>query len=216
MNRIYVFSPANFASGGPELLQQLCYMLRGYNYDACMCYYRYDDNKYKSPVCEAYKEYNNPYIVEEDFVDDSGNIIVLPESCRKQLFTFKKSPIVFWWLSVDNFYPADKKGILRWFRHMHLASMPVYPYIGNAKIIFNRLKGTNPIYHLAQSYYAVDYCKNKVNIDDDKIFYVSDYLNPLFIKSAIDNYNDKENIVLYNPKKGFEFTKEFKSFLRII
>jgi hypothetical protein len=36
MKKIMIFCPANAATGGPELLHQLCYELRIMRYNACM------------------------------------------------------------------------------------------------------------------------------------------------------------------------------------
>jgi hypothetical protein len=47
----------------------------------------------------------------------------------------------------------------------------------------------------------------KIGIDDNRVFYLSDYLNKAFLNIQTD-LSKKENIVAYNPKKGLAFTKE--------
>jgi hypothetical protein len=42
------------------------------------------------------------------------------------------------------------------------------------------------------------------------LYYLSEYLNPVFLKIQTD-LSKKENIVAYNPKKGFAFTKKIIS-----
>jgi hypothetical protein len=49
-----------------------------------------------------------------------------------------------------------------------------------------------------------------MGIPEDKKAYLSDYLNPDFLKIKTD-LSKKENIVAYNPKKGFSFTKKIIS-----
>jgi len=61
-------------------------------------------------------------------------------------------------------------------------------------------------YHFVQSFYALNFIKNR-GIVQDKIYYLSDYLNKSFLETQTD-LSKKENIVTYNPKKGFSFTKK--------
>lgn len=205
MKKIYVFAPSNLATGGPELLHQLCYVLRNFGYDACMCYYRFNKNKHRTPVCEAYTEYNNPYICEEELADDSNHIIVLPETYFKGVYRYRKSKIVFWWLSVDNFYGSSIRGLHRVYKSTKYIIRFRFPFVTTAKKVF---RNTN-IYHLTQSQYAFSHCLSNVSAPANRVFYVSDYLNSLFIKEAFANdINNKENIVLYNPQKGYKFTKK--------
>ena len=62
----------------------------------------------------------------------------------------------------------------------------------------------NVDYHLVQSFYAKQHLKNK---GINKLFFLSDYINKNFFKRNPDNLK-KENIVLYNPKKGLNFTSK--------
>lgn len=72
----------------------------------------------------------------------------------------------------------------------------------NGTLIFHRNDYKKADYHLCQSYYAIDFLKRKkVN----NIVYLSDYINDTFMKEN-DN-KQKCNKVLYNPKKGYRFTK---------
>ena len=82
---------------------------------------------------------------------------------------------------------------------------------GSEKIIRNRISHKAeltdivlPDYHLYQSYYA-KYFLEKNNIYNKA--YLSDYINDIFLEQSID-YCGKQNIVLYNPRKGMEFTKK--------
>ena len=62
--------------------------------------------------------------------------------------------------------------------------------------------------NLCQSFYAVDFVKN-MGIPKKKIAYLSDYINDLYIKDIKkNNKSHRSNIVLYNPKKGYTFTKK--------
>lgn len=183
--KIYIMCPANLATGGPELLHQLCYKLNKLNYEAYMFYFGQIEN----PVHERYKEYNNKYVTK--FFDSKENIIIIPETNVCDMLEIKESKLIIWWLSVDNFF-------------IHL-SRTAY----TEKQIFESIskrKEKNSILHLAQSQYAVDYLINN-KIKSDQIYYLSDYLNDAFIKESQKKINKYPN-VLYNPKKGFEFTSK--------
>lgn len=211
MNKIIIACPAGIATGGPELLHQLCFKLRLLNYDAVMYYFDFKEDM-KNPINEQYIHYNNPYLLE--YIDDANYVFVVSE-VKPELF--KSAPLakkVFWWLSVDN-YPDRVKGRKRGYIFEILSK-----FIGqnNATRLWTdiRLKlkssfdvRSQEIKHLVQSYYAWDYCK-KMGINSDNIDYLSDYLSDAFIKSSGCEAKQakKENIVLYNPKKGYEFTKK--------
>jgi hypothetical protein len=63
--KVYIACPANFATGGPELLHQLGYhFINDLNADAFMYYYDYDSNKFKTPIHSEYESYKVPYVLE--------------------------------------------------------------------------------------------------------------------------------------------------------
>lgn len=101
-SKVYVAAPANFATGGPELLHQLVYNLRKLlNVDAYMYYY---PKSHPNPVHPEYKVYNNPYTY--DIEDKEWNLIIVPEvkSGISILRNFKEIRKAIWWLSVDYFF----------------------------------------------------------------------------------------------------------------
>ena len=62
--------------------------------------------------------------------------------------------------------------------------------------------------HLAQSEYARQFLITN-GIPTYKIYMVEDYLNQAFLSRAAQvDLSKKENFVVYNPKKGLEFTKQ--------
>lgn len=220
--KIYVVAPANVATGGPELLHQLVFNLRNnLNINAFMYYI--PDN-HPNPVHPAYIEYKNPYVREIE--DKKENILIVPEVIQgiKVLENYKNIRKSIWWLSVDNFYLSIIFHSKRNFfleRAINKISKIILgkPLIdvtelalrkfkdfdfSTFKDIYDIIKQTD--FHLAQSYYAINYLKNN-NILDNKIYYLSDYLNENFLKTQTD-LSKKENVVVYNPKKGFQFTNK--------
>lgn len=197
-SKIYVACPASFATGGPELLHQLVYELVKLGFDAYMYYYNQEENK--NPVHEAYHDYRNGFV--DSIEDCRNNILIVPEVQTNLLYEYNNIQKVIWWLSVDNYY-----GFLRARLKINevllraLYSLKLYPRQNIYK--FNK---EEPILHLVQSEYARQMLKS---YGIGKILYLSDYLNKGFIEQQLNNNSlKKENIVIYNPKKGLAFTKK--------
>ena len=55
-----------------------------------------------------------------------------------------------------------------------------------------------------QSFYANEYVKNVLNVPEDRLFWLSDYLNYNFLN--MDGNNVRDDFVLFNPRKGYERT----------
>ena len=210
--QIYVACPSQVATGGPELLHQLVYKLNKLGYNASMVYF---DNwtlckhkslsritRHKDPVHVYYHKYNNPVTLLYDIKDDSNNVIVIPETFSTILYMFKNIKKALWWLSVDNFFLKQKEKSYR------------------LKNIFSLMKSydfnDNPnIYHLSQSFYAIDFLKNK-GVPESKISYLSDFLNKTFLDEMDQvqfDSSSRKDVILYNPKKGYETTSKLKSLL---
>ena len=171
---IYIICPANIATGGPELLHQLGYKLRLFNFDAYMYYYGEKENI--SPVPSCYQKYQVPYVNKID--DTSENIVIFPEITLKFLKQVRNALKVVWWLSVDN-AECDNENI-------------------------KMLQEDTKLLHLSQSQYATDFLMNVVKISENRIYYLSDYINNEFLNVLPEM--KREDVVLFNPKKGFAKT----------
>lgn len=214
--KFYVAVSAYAATGGPELLHQLVYNLRILGYDAYMYYI---PNNITQPVHPALADYKNPFVRRLD--DEENNVIIIPEIFEIIRFFQKieKSQIVIWWLSVDNFFVSRS-----------LSRFPENIYLNACRII-NKIYGHNIIdiackvlrmnkkfkakkeklidkvkLHLVQSKYAFETLKS-TGISENRIFYLSDYLNDDFLNIRFAK-TERENIVLYNPSKGYRFTRK--------
>ena len=189
---IYIASPTGIATGGTELLQQLCFCLINNGIPAKMLYY---GEFIDSPVSIKFSEYHNPYVLRKDFKSNAGDVLVVPETSIGLLY--KESSALkkyVWWLSVDNYFAHDPKGLKMKLR----AALD--------RMAFKRCS------HLVQSEYARLFLKDNLHITDQKVYYVSDYLNEEYDCESIDysKMNRKDNI-LYNPRKGFETTLKIKA-----
>jgi len=70
------------------------------------------------------------------------------------------------------------------------------------------MKFPDGVIHMAQSWYAMDFVKQKIGVE---ALYLTDYLNEDFL-SANPN-KPKKRQVLYNPKKGLEYTEKVMKLL---
>lgn len=189
-SRIYVACPAAFATGGPELLHQLAHKLNGLGFDAAMYYLPKD---HPSPVHEEYRQYKVPFVREVE--DCKSNVLILPEVATLEGRRYRKVRRVIWWLSVDNLYVYHD----------------VWLKSGNAlkrlvrRVILKRSITGKGVSHLVQSEYA---WRHLAGMGVADVHYLSDYLNGAFINRQQDLSMAKEDIVVYNPRKGFEYTSE--------
>ncbi|MBE5871415.1 MAG: hypothetical protein E7294_09170 [Lachnospiraceae bacterium] len=183
-SRIYVLCPAYHKTGGPEVAHQLVYWINNLGGDAYIAYgnterYKIWTNK------ELYKYVRGHVTRYEDISDIEENLVIVPESAIDYVFMTKKVRIFLWWLSVDNLHTnvdvSDKRELLG--------------------CIDQRVDK-----HLVQSAYAADFLK-KNGIDRVRISRLADYLNDTYLNNDIKK-EKKENIVVFNPKKGVDFTKK--------
>ena len=196
--KIFIISPGNIHSGGPELVHQLASQLLKMDYNVYMFYLPANaDFNPADPVDPFYKKYHIPFV--RNLEIDHKNIMIVPESSSLNLYVSKKIRRIMWWMSVDN-YINNLCNILKKFKQNPLDStMPKFFYFD---------KDDNTIEHWVQSEYAKIFIK-KNGIVDKQIYRVRDYLNEAFLQRASHvDISQKENIVAYNPVKGFEFTQK--------
>lgn len=192
--KIYVASPGNVATGGPELLHQLVYELNKLGKSAYMLYYKKTEN---NPVHEAYKHYKNPYVDSIEDVED--NILIVPEVVTDLLYNYRNIQKIIWWLSVDNYYKRfNSNNMIKQIIKKILYSLGYFNVY--------KFDKKESIFHFVQSEYAKQHLLSKGIME---IQFLGDYLNKHFIENQSNNINShKKNIVVYNPKKGIEFTKK--------
>lgn len=195
--KIYIMAPANTASGGPLLLHQLCYNLRKRNIDAYMVYINIGNNE---PIHVFYKKFNLPYVQTKDIINKNENILITCETITDIIYNEEVSCLrkVIWWLSVD-FFLNDHNFT------SHLNSMNILKTKFIKKYTFDK---NIEIIHFVQSYYARQFLIFN-GIKNELIHDLSDYLDPIFTENLeVSLKANKRNIVVFNPKKGFEYTSK--------
>lgn len=191
-HNVLVICPGNALTAGPEALHQLVADLNRLGQAASIVYFPFD-KKFKTP--DPYKRYKAPVAI---YNDDNGDLIIFPEIVTAYALKVKKASAAIWWLSVNNFtcnrYRNPLRDKFRYFKNLVRGLRP--------------LGGINALLHLqhfAQSYYALDFLKShgiKGDLLSDPIpLYTSaQYLNNL---RSLLHKNTRENVILYNPKKGY-------------
>lgn len=205
VKKIYVLCPMGVKTGGPELLHQLVYQINQI-FDEKKAIMAYIGNSEQKVPVDEYKKYiGDNWINANQIVDRQENLIIFPETFLSLFNKYKYSSKYIWWLSVDNYlngssfkFNVNKIGLLR----------TLMCYLrGGIKDYASQIKNADK--NLCQSYYAEDFLKSEYKISSDKIAYLSDYINDLYVNSNYESQkNDRRNIVLYNPKKGLDFTKK--------
>lgn len=203
--KIYVLCPSNLKTGGTELLHQLVFSLLSLHKDAFIAYYLEGNYDSKKPTPDAFEKYiGNHWCLVNDIEDKIENIAVFPETCLGKSKKYHKLQKCAWWLSVDNYNVM--KGMSNRLKQYGVKSFLKHIILND---YFNDKTITTIPVHFFQSYYAADFARSK-GVKDDALFYLSDYINDLYIKPF--NVNGREDIVAYNPKKGIDFTKKLIAF----
>ena len=196
---IYLMCPPRFATGGPELMHQLAHKLSMAGMNAKMFYYPQVEN----PVHEDYRVYGTEYT--ESIDDNSKNVLIIPEVMVpdvNSMTNLRQIRKCVWWLSVDGFFKKVHSTKIYKGLKLLLPSSK-FPFFEDR--YFNKhIVQSSYAFHLVQSRYAYNFLTNR-GIHST---YLSDYLNSTFIESSTKvDLTKKSDIVLYNPKKGYQFTK---------
>lgn len=222
--KVFIVAPANSATGGPELLHQLAYNLREYLKIEVYMYY-HPSNIFSEPIHREYKLYKIPFV--DRVPDEQSNILIVSEFYPyvKMLGNFKNIRKVIWWLSVDSFYLSkfctpEKKFFfinkLSKILFKHAIYDDIQSLIQNKKgklvsVIRNDPFARQANLHLVQSEYAKVHLL-KAGINKDAVCYMSDYLNEFFLKETF-KIEKKEDVVVYNPAKGYNFTRKIMKYI---
>lgn len=196
---VYVVCPSFNKTGGTELAHQLVYEINRQGGKAFITYY--SDVNSNHEINPAFLSYVSSFTTIDDVIDSDENIIVLPEINPNFADNFDHIQKCIWWMSVDNYLKRNGIkghykyfGFLRTMKHLITGKIKIGGYPIDKNII-----------HLYQSEYACQYVVSK---GVSKYYRLSDYVNKSYLIEPISEEDLREDIVLYNPKKGIEFTKK--------
>ena len=203
---IYILAPANVATWWVELLHQLAFKINSVLWFENVFVKYVWEKKGLNPTPKDYDKYNIKYVSEVKDVE--SNILVVPEIYAKELFKFKKIRRVVRWLSVDNYYFSGWVNLF--FRHINYRILLKIFWIQKYLWFSGKLRKVDT--HLVQCEYVRQHLLSK-GIETDNIEYLSDYLIADFFDNKWD-IKDKHDIVCYNPKKWFKYTKKLINYMR--
>ena len=194
--KVYVVAPAGAVTGGPEDLYELAYSLREL-YPGIRVYMYYIARAgVTNPVAPEYEHFG---IERAESIEDSEeNVLILPEYYANALGELTRIRKAIWWLGVDGYYtsPSLSKN-KRWLNSMLLRRFGIQHFFFFEKELLKTK------WNFVQNRRFYDHLKRK---GMSNIFYLIDHVNPIFTNYEIDE-SIKEDIVLYNPVKGYRFTK---------
>lgn len=203
--KVYIFCPANYTTGGPETLHYICDIINNNGGDAYMFY-----NKKGSVVPKPYTIYNVK--VADKIEDSSENLFVVSEPYTDLLFKYKKVKKAIVFLSVEYYIKSKSKFVINNFLKERKLPKFFYPLV----YLYAKMRKWNmntKFVNLTSDEYLLS-CNGQVNkkflvelgVNPDKIAYVCGPLNKEFLEEAKVEAT-KENVIAYNPKKGYEYTK---------
>ena len=194
---IYVFAPANLFTGGPNSIHQLASALKKFDFDVQMVYYNPKDPT-ADPVHPWLRKYHLPYT--GDVRDDPKNIFIFPESVIMTVPPPKKAQLVIWWMSVDYFFITLRRVLGLYIDDREILKVPA-PIRNPFQIATAE--------HLYQSEYARRFIEINAQFDGKILHELRGYLSPQFYSNYPNiDLASKEDIIAYNPSKGFEFTQK--------
>ena len=198
-SKVYVFCPGNIKTGGPESLHQLASQLISLGVQTYMVYTKINDDLFnpEDPVHDDYKKYHVPYTF--DLENFERNIKIIPETITSELYAGKKLRRVLWWMSVNNYF----KNIIKIFE-LFLKKPFIRP-ISNFFTFFD--EGAN-VEHWFKSEYARQFLELN-GVPAEKLHHVESYMSQTFLSRAAHiDLSAKKNLVAFNPRKGFENTRQ--------
>jgi hypothetical protein len=193
LNKIYLVTSNNIVTGGVEATYQLYYTLKKLNKQPKLLLMDPDVHPqrqnnwlylHQQTFNRSYPEVYKKYEIELDDLVDSiednkDNFLLAPEIFPDMLSQFKHIQKGIWWLSVDNGLGEDQNN-------------------------FITTRNTPDIWHFYQSEYAHWFLLNN---GINKLSKLTDFISAEYRNLQID-ISKKENIVLFNPKKGIEVTSK--------
>lgn len=195
--KILVVCPAHAMTAGPEALHQLVALLNQLGKPAAMVYHPFHEAA-QTPL--AYAHYQVPI---EPYQDKANTFILFPEIMPTEALKVKQATAGIWWMSVNNYtcvrYANRFRDQLRYLKNLLKGKRP-----------WSGMRALRSLLHFAQSHYAFDYLQSHhiaAQMLSDPIPY---YTEPAYLKVLAEQIHalSREDVVLYNPKKGLPIIKK--------
>jgi len=184
--KVLVICPGGVATGGPEAMHYLTFILRKIGVNAFIVYTPFTE---KFNLTGAYSEMEVPIA---EYEDEEGTLIIFPEINPIFALRVKKAKAAIWWLSVDNFLERRHLSHLRdKFRFFKKALKGERPFGG--------VKALKNLIHFSQSEYSGQYLQSNGLLPIP--FY--EPINQQFLRDEINpGIAGRVDEILFNPVKG--------------
>jgi len=192
ITKVQIVAPSGLRSGGPESLHNLAFQLQLLGVNTELVYFPY---KTQYDVTLGYEKYARKAY---DIDDKSTTLVIFPETLCMLGFSISNAIVGIWWLSVDHFTQTQYHSFRDYFRYLRLAIRRHRPYFG--------VRSLKKFIHFSKSRYDEEYLlRNSISFSRLTGPVSSEYINNSQLKQ------DKNNVILFNPKKGFEYTNLLKN-----
>ena len=188
--KILIICPAGAVTGGPEALHQLVAHMNDLGLKAYICYLPFTQTTITPQPYEHYMTQVAPY------EDAPGNLIIFPEVYPMLALKVKHAQAGIWWLSLENFLERRHVSCLydkiRYLKRIIQGRRPW----GGARALKKLL-------HFSQTEHSSQYLRSC----GIKPIPLIDSINEDFLTDRyLDRIDHKQNIILYNPSKGWKVT----------
>ena len=206
--KIDVHCPGGVVTGGAELLHQLVSFLRDNERNAFIVYF----GNHTQHVPDDYKKYN--ILTTETVEDNNHNIEIFFEGIFNFVTRHSNTQKFLWWISVENFY-------LFAYDYLSLPDLFRWSFRLGLKRTKERL---NILLHGHHPYRNILRIKDLIKMEIPCGFqaeYIQDHIHKLGFSEVvplkdyinIEHFTEydtigRDDIVIYNPKKGLEFTQK--------
>jgi len=187
--KIYIFCPAGYASGGPEALHQLRFYMEAVKLNAYLVYY---GNSKNNLTPDRYLIYNPKIKTIDEIIDIETNYIIVPENNTLLLNDFFKIRKCIWWLSVG-FYDNPPMNFSEKIKN-EIKYILGYKQKEKSKYNFN----LHDCLNLCGSLYAFNYL-TKLGVKNQK--FLIEPISKEFLECKKKNDFERDEVILYNPSK---------------
>ena len=193
---VYVACPGNYKTGGTELPHQLVFLLNQLGVKAFITYF---GNETDLRIHPEFCKYVSTFKRLNEVEDIKNNVLILPEIHPEFANKYNNIQVAIWWMSVDNYFKNDSVwNAARYYGPQNAMWLLLHGY---AHLYSKKIN--KKYLHLYQSEYAHQFLKKNGITNTAQL---SDYLNSEYIDAKPD-FSKRKNIVLYNPSKGYNFTR---------
>jgi hypothetical protein len=206
---VYVICPLGVQTGGTELCHQLVDYLNNNDRESYIVYVSTNSLIVQGEIPSGFQKYNIK--ISTELKNDVENVVVFPETLfhLSKILKCDKMDYVFWWMSLDNyFFISNLAGYLKFkgkkiktiFSKILNEFTRKYPTMTFKELRMLEAKSLN----VYQSSYVNHFLLDRQIYNQLPL---SDYINLDFVGENCFEVQ-KENIILYNPTKGFKVTKK--------